>query len=105
MLNMFVIIIILSNVLIGQISYRYERAQEEASFQYDIEKTRSLGTIDRSILFHRLRMKHYNRGLLVSEEQVTKDLLMDWKTLHDLEENDIAIRNILEKRILKFKKN
>jgi len=105
MLNMFVIIIILSNVLIGQISYRYERAQEEASFRYDIEKTRSLGSIDRSILFHRLRMKHYSRGLFVSDEQVTKDLLMDWKTLHDLEENDIAIRNILEKRILKFKRN
>ena len=40
MINMLVVIVILSNILIGQLSYRYEIAIAEAGTQYSIDKTK-----------------------------------------------------------------
>ena len=48
-LNMFTIIVVLSNILIGQISYQYSAAQTEASIQNDIDRAKLITGLDRSI--------------------------------------------------------
>ena len=48
MVNMFCILIILVNILIGQISYRYEKALETANVQYDIDKTKLVTRVENS---------------------------------------------------------
>jgi len=101
MLNMFIVIIILSNILIGQVSYRYEKAQEQATVQFDIDKTKMLCSIDRSFIFHKLRMKYYRKGLFVSDQDLIKDLLMDWNQFQKQEDTENAINEMLKKRILK----
>ena len=49
-LNMFIIIVVLSNILIGQISFQYSAAQAEASIQKDIDRAKLITGLDRSIL-------------------------------------------------------
>lgn len=46
---MFTIIVVLSNILIGQISYQYSAAQTEASIQNDIDRAKLITGLDRSI--------------------------------------------------------
>ena len=48
MLNMFTIIVILSNILIGQLSYRYETARDQGEKQYSIDKARYITKIEKS---------------------------------------------------------
>ena len=48
-LNMFTIIVVLSNILIGQISYQFSAAQTEASIQNDIDRAKLITGLDRSI--------------------------------------------------------
>ena len=48
-LNMFTIIVVLSTILIGQISYQYSAAQTEASIQNDIDRAKLITGLDRSI--------------------------------------------------------
>ena len=47
---MFIIIVVLSNILIGQISFQYSAAQAEASIQNDIDRAKLITGLDRSIL-------------------------------------------------------
>ena len=47
---MFIIIVVLSNILIGQISYQCSAAQAEASIQNDIDRAKLITGLDRSIL-------------------------------------------------------
>ena len=46
---MFTIIVVLSNILIGQISYQYSAAQTEASIQNYIDRAKLITGLDRSI--------------------------------------------------------
>ena len=46
---MFTIIVVLSNILIGQISYQYSAAQIEASIQNYIDRAKLITGLDRSI--------------------------------------------------------
>ena len=48
MLNMFTIIVILSNILIGQLSYRYETARDQGEKQFSIDKARYIPKIEKS---------------------------------------------------------
>lgn len=48
MLNMFTIIVILSNILIGQLSYRYETARDQGEKQFSIDKARYITKIEKS---------------------------------------------------------
>ena len=47
---MFMVIVVLSNILIGQISFQYSTAQMEATIQNDIDRAKLLTGLDRSIL-------------------------------------------------------
>ena len=44
------VIVVLSNILIGQISFQYSTAQMEASIQNDIDRAKLITGLDRSIL-------------------------------------------------------
>eukprot|EP00794_Sanderia_malayensis_P020479 gene20479-22495_t len=61
--NMLMIAVMLVNMLIAQLSYRYEYAQERAALLYDISKCLIVAKIERS-WFKRfnLRVKHYEDG-------------------------------------------
>lgn len=57
MINMFVIIVILVNILIGQLSYRYETAIEEAEIQYSIDKAKFITRLEKSRFRNRVRLR------------------------------------------------
>ena len=48
MVNMLVVLIMLVNMLIAQLSWRYEQAQNDAAIQYDIDKTVMVTKLERS---------------------------------------------------------
>ena len=48
MVNMIVVLIMLVNMLIAQLSWRYEQAQNDAAIQYDIDKTVMVTKLERS---------------------------------------------------------
>ena len=74
---MFVIIVVLSNILIGQISFQYSAAQAEASIQNDIDRAKLITGLDRSILtsvsniffvsyhFYAIRLKCFSPSLII----------------------------------------
>lgn len=56
MLNMFTIIVILSNILIGQLSYRYETARDQGEKQFSIDKARYITKIEKSGITKKVTM-------------------------------------------------
>lgn len=48
MLNMLVIIVVMLNILIGQLSSRYEKALEGAQISYDVDRTKIVTKIENS---------------------------------------------------------
>ena len=54
------IIVVLSNILIGQISFRYEKAVEDATVQSDIAKAKIICKIEKSRFVWRVRLLHFN---------------------------------------------
>lgn len=46
--NMGAIIVILSNILIGQLSYRYELAMEAAEIRYSVDKAKFITRLEKS---------------------------------------------------------
>ena len=50
LLNMFVIMIFLVNILIAQLSAKYEDAEKEAALQYNIDKAIFVTRIENSLL-------------------------------------------------------
>jgi len=82
MFNMFAIIVILSNILIGQLSYRYEVAIEQAEIQYSIDKTKFITKLERSrYVTQNMRIAHYIEGDYVSADNLVAELLEDWMKL------------------------
>jgi len=82
MVNMFAVIVILSNILIGQISYRYEKANESAFISYDIDRTKAVTRFENSrfVTFND-RIKYYIEGDYITETQVVDELLEDWERI------------------------
>jgi len=79
LLNMLVIIVILANILIGQLSARYEVAMALAGTQYSIDKTKFICRLEAN-RFRKWnkRIEYYQDGDYVSEEDRIKVLLSDW---------------------------
>ena len=101
---MFGIIIVMGNVLIGQISDRYTGAKDSATIQYDIDKARLLVRIERSVFpfLRNQRKTHFCKGLYVSNQELIKDLLADWKTYFAQESSMIEdVQELVNKKILK----
>ncbi|XP_065664981.1 uncharacterized protein LOC100201836 isoform X2 [Hydra vulgaris] len=108
MINMFSIIVILSNILIGQLSNRYSMAVEEAEIQYSIDKTKFITRLEKSrFRFFNARIAHYVDGDYVSDESLVKDLLNEWNKSQSLEDADTAayIRKRIEKMLKTKDKN
>lgn len=105
MINMFVIIVILVNILIGQLSYRYETAIEEAEIQYSIDKAKFITRLEKSRFRNRnARMAHYVEGDYVSDDTLVSELLQDWVKLRSGKTDDSksAIKTMMSK-VLKTK--
>lgn len=98
-LNMGAIIVVLSNILIGQLSSRYTTAQEDAKIQFSIDKAKFITKIEKSrFRCMNLRMKHYTEGDFVSDEAYITELLTDWAKLTEKRSkaSKEAIRNLWE---------
>lgn len=81
MCNMIAVIVVLANILIGQVSNRYDQAVEEADIQYSIDKTKFICRLESNrFRFLSNRIKYYVDGDYVSEEDDVKRLLKDWET-------------------------
>ncbi|XP_012561832.2 uncharacterized protein LOC101240293 isoform X1 [Hydra vulgaris] len=104
--SMFAIIVIMANILIGQLSFRFEMAQQDATIQLDIDKAKMITHIERSwFKTHNKRIKYYKDGIFVSRIDMFNDLLQDWDLLQSEgdDKTKSVIQNMMEKRILKKK--
>lgn len=105
MVNMFCIMVVLMNILIGQISYRYEEALSNAVIQYDIDKTKLVTKLESSwFKTMNMRIKHYVDGDYVKEEQIENDLLEDWVSLKNASQKDDkkAVKLMMTRRLKKL---
>ena len=104
LVSMFAIIIVMGNVLIGQISERYTSAKNSATIQYDIDKARLLVRIERSVFpfLRNKRKQYFRKGLYVSNQELIKDLIADWNTYFAQENNSVQdVQDLVNKKILK----
>ena len=104
LVSMFGIIIVMGNVLIGQISERYTSAKNSATIQYDVDKARLLCRIERSVLpfLRNQRRSYFRKGLYVSNQELIQDLIADWKTYFAQESAGVEdVQELVNKKILK----
>lgn len=101
MVNMFVVIVMLTNILIGQLSYRYENALDNAKIQYDIDKTKTLTRMENSrFKCWNSRVKYYVDAAYITETAVVQELLNDWESIAPAKFNDDgkeSVRSLMKK--------
>lgn len=97
--NMGLIIVVLSNLLIGQISNVYNDAVADAKISFSIDKAKYICKVEKSLFVRRnLRIKHYTEGDYVSKEEDVLELLSDWYKLKMKHEcSHQAVKNMYEK--------
>jgi len=110
MINMFFVLVVFVNILIGQISYRYEEALTNAVIQYDIDKTKLVTRIENSrFLCWNQRVRHYNNGGFVNAESLENELLEDWMALKatssQSEDKRTAVKSMMNRKIRKIRKS
>uniref|UniRef100_A0A7M6DPQ2 Ion transport domain-containing protein n=1 Tax=Clytia hemisphaerica TaxID=252671 RepID=A0A7M6DPQ2_9CNID len=94
LINMAAIIVVLSNILIGQISARYEDAAKDAKIQSDIAKAKVICKIEKSrFVWRNLRIKHYMPGDHVTDEALVKERLSEW---YELKKDSDSNRNAIK---------
>ena len=105
LLNMFAIIVVMSNILIGQLSFRYEKAMEDASVQYDLDRAKIVTRLETGMFgLWNSRDKHYTDGDYVAEGDMEQELLDEWvKSQKSEDEKRETYRSMLSNRILKRK--
>uniref|UniRef100_A0A7M5V028 Ion transport domain-containing protein n=2 Tax=Clytia hemisphaerica TaxID=252671 RepID=A0A7M5V028_9CNID len=95
LLNMAAIIVVLSNILIGQISARYEDAAKDAKVQSDIAKAKVICKIEKSrFVWRNLRIKYYTPGDYVTDEGLVKERLSEW---YELKKESDSSRDAIKK--------
>ncbi|XP_065647761.1 uncharacterized protein LOC101239225 isoform X2 [Hydra vulgaris] len=98
MANMFFTMIILINILIGQISNRYTEAQSEAKIQYDIDKTKFITKMENSRICGRLRIRYYEEGGYATNSVEEDEVIADWVAMKEKEslneENKIKFESL-----------
>lgn len=106
MINMAVIMVVLLNLLIGQISYRYEEALNMASIGYDVDRLKLVIKAENTPLnfFIDFRVKYYREADFVANEEVAEELVEDWLAAkqHDkIEKRQKAIKEFLKSKLVK----
>lgn len=102
---MAMVIVILLNVLIAQLSYTYSEAKSNAKLQYAIDRMRIVTRLEQS-RFPRfnLRMKYYKEGDRVSETELAKEMLEysdERRHWESMEEKLNLIRDLMRKVVRK----
>ncbi|XP_068728318.1 transient receptor potential cation channel subfamily V member 5-like [Montipora capricornis] len=99
------VIVILLNVLIAQLSYTYSEAKNNAKLQYAIDRMVIVTRLEHSRFARfNLRVKYYQEGDRVSETTLAKEMLeysderRPWETM---EEKLILIRDLMRKVVRK----
>nr|XP_047135612.1 uncharacterized protein LOC101236412 isoform X2 [Hydra vulgaris] len=85
MCNMFCTMVVLLNILIGQISNRYNEVQSMAKVQYDIDKTKFITKIDNSRLCGKLRIRYYQNGGYTTSSSEEDEVIADWVVMKENE--------------------
>ncbi|XP_065647759.1 uncharacterized protein LOC101236412 isoform X3 [Hydra vulgaris] len=85
MCNMFCTMVVLLNILIGQISNRYNEVQSMAKVQYDIDKTKFITKIDNSRLCGKLRIRYYQNGGYTTSSSEEDEVIADWVAMKENE--------------------
>jgi len=102
---MAMVVVILLNVLIAQLSYTYSEAKRNAKLQYSIDRMRIVTRLEHS-RFPRfnLRIKYYKVGDRVSETELAKEMLEyseernPWESMED---KLTLIRDLMRKVVRK----
>eukprot|EP00111_Clytia_hemisphaerica_P011861 TCONS_00034861-protein len=82
LMNMAAIIVVLSNILIGQISARYEKAADNARVESAIAKAKYICKIEKSrFVWRNFRIDSYIEGDHITDEGEIQDILTDWYEL------------------------
>ncbi|RMX39951.1 hypothetical protein pdam_00021264 [Pocillopora damicornis] len=102
---MAMVIVILLNVLIAQLSYTYSEAKTNAKLQYAIDRMRIVTRLEHS-RFARfsLRVKYYKQGDRVSETELAKEMLEysdERRPWESMEEKLTLIRDLMRKVVRK----
>lgn len=102
---MAMVIVILLNVLIAQLSYTYSEAKSNAKLQYAIDRMRIVTRLEQSRFARfNLRMKYYKEGDRVSETELAKEMLEysdERRHWESMEEKLNLIRDLMRKVVRK----
>ncbi|CAH3156923.1 unnamed protein product, partial [Pocillopora meandrina] len=101
MAYMGIVIVILLNILIAQMSTTYTQAKKVARLEYDVDRILQLTRMER-FPFLNLRVKYYKEGDWISEMKLVQDLLEfseDRSPWESVEERLAAIRDMMRKMV------
>ncbi|XP_066015275.1 uncharacterized protein [Pocillopora verrucosa] len=101
MAYMGIVIVILLNILIAQMSTTYTQAKKVARLEYDVDRILQLTRMER-FPFLNLRVKYYKEGDWISEMKLAQDLLEfseDRSPWESVEEKLNAIRDMMRKMV------
>nr|XP_058959432.1 uncharacterized protein LOC131786393 [Pocillopora verrucosa] len=101
MAYMGIVIVILLNILIAQMSTTYTQAKKVARLEYDVDRILQLTRMER-FPFLNLRVKYYKEGDWISEMKLAQDLLEfseDRSPWESVEEKLTAIRDMMRKMV------
>ncbi|XP_066015367.1 transient receptor potential cation channel subfamily V member 5-like [Pocillopora verrucosa] len=101
MAYMGIVIVILLNILIAQMSTTYTQAKKVARLEYDVDRILQLTRMER-FPFLNLRVKYYKEGDWISEMKLAQDLLEfseDRSPWESVEEKLAAIRDMMRKMV------
>eukprot|EP00794_Sanderia_malayensis_P020476 gene20476-22492_t len=84
LVNMLMVTVMLVNMLIAQLSYRYEVAQERAELHYDINKCLIVAKLEQNpFKKFSLRLKHYKDGEFVIRKSDVNEILLAWDKMKE----------------------
>ncbi|CAB4022485.1 Hypothetical predicted protein [Paramuricea clavata] len=101
---MAMVIVILLNVLIAQLSFTYSEAKNNAKLQYAIDRMSIVTRLEQSTFGINFRVKYYKDGARVSENDLVKEMLEYSEERHpweSMEEKLTLVRDLMRKVIRK----
>ncbi|XP_028394669.1 transient receptor potential cation channel subfamily A member 1-like isoform X2 [Dendronephthya gigantea] len=101
------VIVILLNVLIAQLSFTYSEAKSSARLQYAVEKMSIVTRLEQSTFGLNLRVKYYEDGERKSETKLANELLEYSEERHPWEsmEDKLALVREIMKKVIQRRSN
>ncbi|XP_046844774.1 transient receptor potential cation channel subfamily V member 2-like isoform X2 [Xenia sp. Carnegie-2017] len=97
---MAMVIVILLNILIAQLSFTYSEAKNRAKLQYAIDRMAIISRLERGIFGNYFRLKYYLEGDKVNENDLVKEMLEyndEQQSLESTDEKLTYVRDLMKK--------